>query len=377
MEISYITSYDSKDVHKWSGLGYYIAKGLEAQNNNLDYISIIKPRTPIAILKKIFYKSLGKGFLFDRIPSESKIFADEAKKKIKQNTDIVFSPGSTIFSYLETNKPKVFYTDATFAGMIDFYKSFTNLSRETIENGTMLEKTALNNCDLAIYSSDWAAQSAIDNYGINPQKVKVVPFGANIDSDRNLNDIKTIVSKKNYYTCNLLFVGVEWERKGGPLALDVTKRLNEMGLKTTLHVVGLPKLPLKNIPPYVVNHGFVSKGNAEGKQRLDNLFTNAHFLIVPSLAEAYGLVFCEAGSFGLPAISTNVGGIPTIVKNNINGQLFDLGTPAVKYSDYIYNTLNNPQVYQELCISSFNRYEQELTWNSAGKKLTALLDDVR
>lgn len=100
------------------------------------------------------------------------------------NVDVVFSPGTIPIAHLKTNYPIVFWADATFAGMIDFYPSFSNLCSRSIRDGNRMEQAALSKCSLAIYSSEWAAKTALDNYDVNPQKVKVVPFGANISCDR-------------------------------------------------------------------------------------------------------------------------------------------------------------------------------------------------
>ena len=44
LKIAYISIYDSTDVHKWSGLGYYIAKTLEKYVGDIDYIGNLKTK---------------------------------------------------------------------------------------------------------------------------------------------------------------------------------------------------------------------------------------------------------------------------------------------------------------------------------------------
>ena len=81
--------------------------------------------------------------------------------------------------------------------MIDFYPGWSNLCNETLRDAHGLEQNALSNCRLAIYSSNWAAETAINNYRVDPDKVKVVPFGANVESVRDLNDIRKIVARRS------------------------------------------------------------------------------------------------------------------------------------------------------------------------------------
>jgi len=48
-------------------------------------------------------------------------------------------------------------------------------------------------------------------------------------------------------------------------------------------------------------------------------------LILPSISEGTPRVILEAMSQGCPVIASNVGGIPTIIKNEVNGLLFEVG----------------------------------------------------
>ena len=377
MKISYVTDYDALDIHNWSGTGFYIAKMLENQKAEIDYIGNLQMKSGIILKsKKVISKLTGKKFYIERNPNVSKQYAEQIKLKLKANTDIVFSPGSILTALLDTNKPKVFYTDATFAGMVGFYEPFTGLCSETIKHGNYLEQKALESSKLIIYSSDWAAKTAIDNYNVDPNKIKVVPFGANIQSNRDLKEIKSIINNRVKNECNLLFIGVEWKRKGGDLAIKIAHKLNVLGLKTTLHIVGLNKIPIHNMPDFVINHGFISKSTEEGKSKINELLSKSHFLLVPSIAEAYGLVFCEANSFGLPSISTNVGGIPTVIKDDINGKTFALNTDVDIWCEYILNSFKNNKKYIDFCTSSFEEYNTRLNWNVAGKTIMSLLREL-
>lgn len=374
MKISYVTIYDAADIHKWSGAGFYISKALERQNSDLHYIGnihIYPPRKDV--FKKIAYKIINKKYDFQRTIYFARQFAELATPRIRPDSNIIFSPGSIPLSLLDSKIPKVFYTDATFAGLINFYESYTNLSREIIEQGHYLEKLALENSSMAIYSSEWAARSAIEVYKADPQKIKVVPFGANIESNRNYDDIKDIVSKRSRNECNLLFIGVDWLRKGGELAVKIATELNRRGIKTKLHVVGIRNHMPKKLPDFVINHGFISKSTEAGKMKLNKLFAESHFLVVPSKAEAFGIVFCEAASFGLPSLSTNVGGITTPIVNDISGRTFSLKTGENEYADYILSKILNFQEYENLAYSSFNEYETRLNWGVAGKSILKLL----
>lgn len=236
MKIAYVSTYDPYDVHAWSGLGNYILRSLQNAGIETEIIGGLKYDTYSRMLtyaKKGYYKLLSRNYLRDREPRILKQYAAQVNLRLASiKTDIVFSPGTIPISFLETDKPIVFWTDASFDGMIDFYPEFSKLCNESIKNGTKVEQLALTKSSLAIYSSSWAANTAIQSYDIDQEKVKVVPFGANFKCARNSNDLEVILNKKESDICKLLFVGVSWDRKGGEKALSVAKLLNQRGVKT-------------------------------------------------------------------------------------------------------------------------------------------------
>lgn len=235
LKIAYVTTYDGTNVNNWSGLGYYISKTLKKYVGEVEYIgnlvskkflrNYIKKGYSMIIEKKHFYE--------DRTAEIGKFYAEQVEKQIKgKNYDIIFSPGSIPIAYLETNIPKIFWTDANFHGMIDYY--FKNVSSLSVRDGNRMERRALDTSALAIYSSHWAADSAISYYKISKEKVKVIPFGSNVTNIPNRNELTHKLNEK----IKLLFVGKDWVRKGGKIAFDTMKELNKRGIETNLTVVG-------------------------------------------------------------------------------------------------------------------------------------------
>ncbi|MER2998965.1 glycosyltransferase family 4 protein [Pontibacter populi] len=378
MKVSYITTHDAQDIHNWSGLSYFISQALCDQGATIEYINNLKTRnTAEAALKSLYYRIIrGEKYIKKRNPTVAKSYAMQAVKQISDDSQFIFSPGSLPLALINSEKPIIFYTDATFAGMLDFYADFSNLCKATIKEGHYLEQSALDKCTLALYASDWAAKSAISNYKVDPGKVRVVPFGANISHSKNADDIRDIIKARSKTTCRLLFMGVNWIRKGGDMALKVADQLNKKGIKTELHVVGLKTIPIRYIPHYVINHGFISKSTEEGRYEIEKLLTICNFLIVPSVAEAYGLVFCEASAYGLPSLARDVGGVATIIKNNVNGKTFDLESPADEYAAYIESYFKDYSKYEELAFSSYLEYQKRLNWKISGGSIVNMLKEL-
>jgi glycosyltransferase involved in cell wall biosynthesis len=375
MNITYIAEFDTKDITKRSGLGVNIANALEDNGNTLQYMDKLSASPPIdAYIKKVFYRARKQRFDFMR----EKWYAEQLSKTIelghKESTDLFFSLSSQPIAYLKKLKPIVFYTDATFAQMKGFY--FNNLSNESWKNGNEVEQAALENTDLAIYASQWAADSAINDYNISPSKVKVVPRGANIECNRTISDIERLSSARSKNVIKLLFVGIDWYRKGGDTAYKIADYLNKNNIKAELHVVGIESIPLNPMPEYIINHGFLNKSNPEHSEILDRLYLESHFFLLPTLADTFGIVFAEANSFGLPALSFDIGGIASVILNNVNGFCFPKDIDPEKIAIYIKEVFSDRNRYLDLCKSSFNEYSERLNWKVSGRLIQTMLRDL-
>lgn len=379
MKIAYVTTYDGLDIRNWSGTAYFMGQTINNISGSCEFIGNFKDGGSLLYfrLKNRLYNLFDRTYHKDREPYIMKYIASQLSEKLENSkSDIIFSPGTIPISYLDSKKPIVFWTDATFNAMIDFYPTFSKLCNETIKHGHIAEKLALEKCKLAIFSSDWAAKSAINYYKVKPEKVKVIPFGANIVCTRELDDIKSIVKSRSKDICKLLFLGVDWERKGGDIALEVVKKLNEGGIKAELTIVGCDPQTTEPLPKFVNTLGYISKASKEGANKINKLLEESHFLIVPSKAECYGIVFCEANSYGVPCIATDVGGIPTIIKDGINGKTFSKDSLISEYSLYISELFNKYDEYKSLALSSFNEYGARLNWSVSGQKIKKLLEQV-
>jgi hypothetical protein len=131
--------------------------------------------------------------------------------------DWLFAPyASAEIAYVESGRPIVYYSDATFRIMCDYYSGFSGLSRRAKRAGDDLERRAIDRAAVACFASDWAAASAIRDYGATPDKVCVIPLSANVSDPPPYDSLRF---ERRDEAVRLLFVGVDWERKGGRLPM--------------------------------------------------------------------------------------------------------------------------------------------------------------
>ncbi|MPN47054.1 hypothetical protein SDC9_194654 [bioreactor metagenome] len=88
---------------------------------------------------------------------------------------------------------------------------------------------------------------------------------------------------------------------------------------------------------------------------------------MPTLTECFAHVLIEANAFGLPAITHRTGGLASLIKDDINGKLFDIGVNIDDYCDYIIENFNDKEKYRQFCLSSFNEYKTRLNLDNGAK----------
>lgn len=388
MNIAYITEFDLKSLDRtgWRksqlghwGRSYYIAKALKDKLTTICYLGPLnKKKAILPKLKSKIYKNI-----FQQIyhawaePIFNQDYARQIERKLLDiDANIIFSPDINFLAYLKCSQPIVLWVDTIYAGLINYYPEYINLCAETKQHLANMDRLALTKCSMIIFSSEWTAKTAIENYDFDQSKLRIVPFGANTEENRDFDEIDSLVKSRKTKPCKLLFIGVDWFRKGGPLVLEIAKELNKRGINTELSIVGCQPIASEPLPSFVKSLGFIDKSKQEGVKQINRLLAQSHFFILPSQAECYGHVFCEANSFGLPCLATNTGGIPTVIRDNINGKTFSIDANISDYCNYIAYLMNNYQEYVKLALSSFVEYQTRLNWTVAGQTVKNLLREL-
>jgi hypothetical protein len=367
LRLGFVTVFDASDRAQYSGISYCMREALRSQPDvtvfDIDRLST--PLLPAWRAKQALYRyGLGKSYSINRQPFVVRSYSAQARARCLAlgDVDALLSPGSIPLALYAGPVPTFFWADATFAAMIDFYPQAKPLAAETIRNGNRLELAALTNCCKAVYSSDWAAKSAVDAYGAPADKVHVVPYGSNVDANYSEHEVRQLISGRQPKPLELLFIGVDSEL------------LVARGHKVTLHVVG--DSPPHKMPDCVVQHGFLSKKTNDGRERLDRLFRQSHLLLLPTKADCSPIVIPEAYAYGLPVIASDVGGISTSVKNGVTGRLLAPNSPPESWADAVLETCRSNEAYSECSLSAFRFYRAALDWGVATRRVVEVIRDT-
>lgn len=374
MRIGFVSILDATDVKSWSGIPFQILNHMRKQGVDVRVLSPLRSKTKYLIAPaKLAASTRGKSITLDHFRIVLLDYARQIKAFVQHHDiDVIFCPSTIPVTLLKCNRPIITWTDAVFHSMQQYYgKSFSHLTESGIARGKWQEETALRNCEIAAFASHWAVEEA--RRFTDGSKLRILPFGSSLPVNHSAEDVSRWASRKRLNRkdrCELLFVGASWERKGGAIAVETAALLNEGGIKTSLRVVG--SKPQGEVPEYVELLGFIDKSSESGMQRLVELFRSADVFILPTGAEAAGIVFAEASSYGLPCVTYATGGVAEYVRDGVNGMCLNPADTAVRFAEEIRKMLGNPDEYEAYARRAFDEYRTRLNWDSSVGKLVEL-----
>jgi len=355
-----------------------MAAALKRQGCELSFFQLEeKNAARVKLESKITRIITGKHIVCERDPRIARHFPAQINAAVDlHQVDMIL--GTSAFYMVSRNcpVPSIFWGDTTVAGVLGRYQYYTHLTRRNIRDCHALEQQALDSCALAIFSSQWAADVACANYNCDANKIKVIPYGANVFTQLTVTDIAGCLRRRDASEWELLFVGIEWERKGAQIAIDTVSILRARGINARLTLVGCLPPRSATLPDYVTAIGRIDKSTSKGRALLSALYMQSHLMILPTRAECAAISLAEASAHGVPSLSTNVGGNETLVKNGINGYLLPLEAEPTDFADFTQNILSDTTDYAALCWSSFERFQTDLNWDVAVSRLTTEIESV-
>ena len=367
LHLLFVTVEDPYDPKSWSGTPFHMLQALQTQFARVTVLSSKKPKR--SLISGVLRLLLGK----DRYPlwmtrTALKDYARRLGNSIEKNRpDAVLCVSSQHLIYTSASGLPVFMvSDAPWMAYKVAYKDYDALPL-LANRYAHLEAAAARKISGVIYPTPWACTEAMTRFGLGADKVDCIAFGANRFCVDTVKQVLSRIRHKATSPLNFLFIGKDWDRKGGPLAVRIVRELNRRGCNSLLVVIGCTPVIDPDDAPYVLVQGFLSPTKPEDVRSMQHAFEEAHFLLVPSHAECFGLVFAEAQSYGLPCISLTNQGIPGVVDSGVTGLLFEPGSAAEEIVDRVLELAQDSDAYKAMAIAARLKFESVLNWGAFSK----------
>ena len=256
--------------------------------------------------------------------------------------------------YCPFNVPYVPYSDNTAELARRLWPPWFPWSRREHGRVVAAEAKYFANALHVFVASAHVAKSLIDDYDIPATRITVVGGGANMPVSHRAS---TWSARANP---TVLFVGRDWERKGGDLLLTAFDRVTEVLPTARLVVVG-------STPP-LRRSWLEVRGRVESRKAMQAVYSNADVFCLPTRYDGYGMSFLEAMANELPCVGTDVCAVPDIISHGQTGYVVPPEDPDMLAATLI-TLLANPDLRRRLGVAGRERVESRLNWDQVVEQM--------
>ena len=380
--IGFVSDWDASNPSVMSGTSYYLRRSFQALGHEIVDIfpasKALRARmllVPGYIAKKAYE---AKGFYYSpkRNPFYVAAVSDFAERRIRNDghLDFILSQSGVSVAGLDTKLPIFLTSDQPFELYLAGYVN--RPAARFIREGNALEKAVISKVSKYIFPSLWAKNAFCQAHPDYRHIAECIPWGGNLNEEPEEASVESDIAEKSKSSAyRFLYMGSDWKRKRGEFVLQTVDVLRQNGLNVEVDIVGAGQVDVGH-RSYTNVISYIDKLSSAGYSEYTRLLRQAHFLFVPSRAEAYGHVFCEAAAYGVPSLTTSVGGIPSIIKNGVNGLCLPLATTAEQFAAEIQPVLGSRQSYTTMAMAARRAYKADLSWTSFATKTLEFVSEV-
>jgi glycosyltransferase involved in cell wall biosynthesis len=278
--------------------------------------------------------------------------AARAVSRLPGRPDAILQIGG-LFGPVVEGIPYTTYNDFTTALACREFPEWARFSDTKARDRWFERETALYRGAKRVFTlSNHTRDSMISDYAVPETAVKTVGAGVNFESFPE--------RKADYDGKTLIFVGLDFARKGGPVLLGAFKLVREVQPDARLIIVGQT---IRDVPPGVVCAGLVTDRN----QMLE-LYRQASVFTMPSLCEPFGFVFLEAMALGLPCIGTTNDAMPEIIEHGRSGYVVPPQDPNA-LAEAIVSLLSSREALADMGAHARRRVSEVFTWERTAERI--------
>ncbi|MBN2121062.1 MAG: glycosyltransferase family 4 protein [Candidatus Omnitrophica bacterium] len=229
-----------------------------------------------------------------------------------------------------------------------------------------------------IVHTDYSKNKLIDETGVRPDKVTVIPFGSikyqRPKENLTLSDLDIRRPKQ------ILFFGFIKSYKGLDILIEAFSMLPKDVLETAcLQIKGYPKMSVKPLVNLVTKLNLAAKVKWDlrfiSEEEVFKAFQEADIVVLPYTRIDQSAVLMTAWGFNKPVIATRIGGFREIIKDRINGLLVEPGNRE-NLRDALHEMISNPELITNIREEIRSQQKQSLSWHGIAIKTINLYNRI-
>lgn len=308
--VALVTPWNVNDPRAWSGVVQPMTQSL-AQHCEL--VPVSTQAVPDALLDRALARLLdrrwGRSYLVGHALATSLKRGAALDRRLQQvHPDVVVAvAASQDIAFSRSGIPVIQVSDTTLKAISGYYGLFTDVHSISQWQAQVIAAFSSRRASHTLAATDWAREALVRDDKIPTHAVSVAPFGPAIRPGGKLGPRPSSGPTK------VLSVVSDWDRKGGDRVVRVFEALRARNVPCEFTIVGrTPQLPSGIHAPGVI-----------GRDELAAMYRSHDVLLELARSNAAGVTLTDAAGFGLPAIATRTGGVPTIVADGVSGILVD------------------------------------------------------
>ena len=219
-------------------------------------------------------------------------------------------------------------------------------------------------------------------------KKKLVAMGVPADTDFFLETtvadssyLKHLDLRNKYLTyekeIQFLFLARMVKEKGIYIAIDAYKEfLKKFPQRRSSLIIAGDGMDLPAVKFYVEEKGIPNikfLGDVSGENKMKVLL-ESHVMIFPSFTEGLPNSILEGMLYGMPIISRATGGIPEVVKNNINGYLTESYDPLI-FADFLFILASDSTLFKNISETNHRIALQQFTSEKVKERILKIFEN--
>lgn len=313
-------------------------------------------------------------YLFGRAAFEARSRrAEAAFRSAAPTVDVILQIGATFRPPGRGSHPHCVYCDWNMATALRLRDNpFNRVGRIPPDLAAEMNarEAAIYSGAAAIFTlSDRLRRSFPGDYDVAAARVHTAHGGPNLD----VGHLPERAARPPDAPPSVLFIGKDFERKGGDVLLQAFERVRREVPAARLRIVGPPG---DGVPrPGVEMMGTLRKAVPAEFERLTEALQTSDVFCLPTRYEPFGIAVVEAMAAGLACVTSDTWAMPEMVVDGVTGLIAPDGDAAA-LAERLVRLLRDPDLAWRMGQAGRQRQREHFTWRHAAQVVSRAIQGV-